>query len=269
MEVAGTRSGYNKTDTDASAMMMKNKVEILPAYNVLAGCEGQFITGVSVHQNTNDGACFKEHLEHAAQQQPVQPENIIADSIFGTAQNYELLEQKQVNGFLKFPSFHAEQKQSYKDNAFVKDNFYYDPKSDTYSCPNDELLTLQRTSTEINKRTGYQSEIRYYECTNCSDCVFYKQCCKSEKGANRTLKINPKLEHYKIKARLDLNSEKGRVLRKKRSIEIESCFGDIKHNMGFRRFHLRGLQKVKTEISLIAMGHNLRKIHLNTPVKAA
>ena len=75
IEMAGTRSGYNKTDTDASAMMMKNKVEILPAYNVLAGCEDQFIIGVSVHQNTNDGACFKEHLEHIAQQQPTPPDN--------------------------------------------------------------------------------------------------------------------------------------------------------------------------------------------------
>src|SRR5204863_5007088 len=115
MELSGTRSGYNKTDTDASAMMMKNKVEILPAYNVMAGCEDQFITGVSVHQNTNDGACFQEHLEHTAKQQPVQPDNIIADSIFGTAQNYELLEQKQINNYLKFPSFHAELKSSYKD----------------------------------------------------------------------------------------------------------------------------------------------------------
>jgi transposase len=42
---AGKRSGYNKTDTDATAMMMKNKVEVLPAYNVLAGSEDQFITG--------------------------------------------------------------------------------------------------------------------------------------------------------------------------------------------------------------------------------
>ncbi|MFC6196434.1 transposase, partial [Dyadobacter subterraneus] len=45
--IAGSRSGYNVTDQDASAMMMKNKVEVLPAYNVLAGCEDQFITGVS------------------------------------------------------------------------------------------------------------------------------------------------------------------------------------------------------------------------------
>jgi transposase len=269
MEIASTRSGYNKTDCDASAMMMKNKVEILPAYNVLAGCEDQFITGVSVHQNPNDGACFKEHLEHTTQQQPLQPDSIIADSIFGTAQNYELLEQEQINNYLKFPSFHAEQKSNYKDNVFLKDNFFYDPVSDTYSCPNDELLTHRRSYTHIHKRTGYQSEMKEYECRNCSDCAFYKQCCKSEKGANRTLHVNPKLEHYKAEARVNLSSEKGKVLRKRRSIEIESCFGDIKHNMEFRRFHVRGLQKVKAEISLVAMAHNLRKVQLQAFKKAA
>jgi hypothetical protein len=33
-----------------------------------------------------------------------------------------------------------------------------------------------------------------------------------------------------------------------RSIEPETVFGDIKHNMGFRRFMLRGLKKGVSEI---------------------
>lgn len=269
MEMAGTRSGYNKTDTDASAMMMKNKVEILPAYNVLAGCEDQFITGVSVHQNTNDGTCFQGHLEQISQQQPAQPDKIIADAIFGTAQNYELLEQKEINSYLKFPSFHAEQKQNYKDKHFLKENFYYDPTSDTYSCPNDELLVLTKQYIDTHRRTGYQNQIKEYQCRDCSDCPFYSQCCKSEKGRNRTIKINEKLDRYKEKARINLTSHEGKILRKRRSIEIESCFGDIKHNMGFRRFHVRGLSKVKTEISLVAMAHNLRKVYLKAMKTAA
>jgi len=57
-------------------------------------------------------------------------------------------------------------------------------------------------------------------------------------------------------------SETGILLRKQRGLEIESCFGDIKHNIGFRRCDLRGLSKVKTEFSLVAKAHNLRKIQL-------
>ena len=59
------------------------------------------------------------------------------------------------------------------------------------------------------------------------------------------------------------------VLKKQRGIEIESCFGDIKNNINFRRFHVRDLSKVETEITLVAMAHNLRKMYLKDLQKAA
>lgn len=46
-----------------------------------------------------------------------------------------------------------------------------------------------------------------------------------------------------------------------RSRDIETCFGDIKQNMLFRRVHLRGLKKVKAECIIIAIAHNLRKMN--------
>ena len=266
---AGKRSGYNKTDVDASAMRMKNKVEVLPAYNAMAGCEDQYITGVSVHQNGNDGACLEEHLKQVAVQQPLQPKRIIADSIFGTEQNYELIQGLELENFMKFPTFHKEESKKSWSDPFLKDNFAYDKLADTYRCPNEQDLRLKRTYESEGKRNGYKSLLKEYECSSCSGCPFYKQCCKSEKGANRTIIINEKLEKYKQQARQNLKSEPGQALRKRRSIEIESCFGDIKHNMSFRRFHLRGLQKVKTEFTLIAMAHNLRKVSLNNMKKAA
>ena len=266
---ADKRSSYNKTDVDASAMMMKNKVEILPAYNVLAGSEEQFITGVSVHQNPNDGACFKEHMENVIAQQPTAPDRIIADSGFGTEQNYELLAGTETENYMKFPAYHAEQKESYKSNLFLKDNFSYDPLTDSYECPNGLRLIFRGAHEQTHKRTGYTSFIKEYECSDCSGCPFYKQCCKSDTGGNRTIHVNENLENYKQQARENLGTEKGIRLKKQRSIDIESCFGDIKHNMGFRRFHLRGLNKVKTEITLVAMAHNLKKLYLKGLQKAA
>lgn len=266
---AAGRSGYNQTDEDASAMLMKNKVEILPAYNVLAGCEQQFITGVSVHQNTNDGVCFQDHMEQTAVQQPFRPDRVIADSIFGTEQNYELLEGMEIENYLKFPTYHAEQTKSYENNPFLKDNFPYDALTDSYECPSGLRLVFKGQQQQTHKRTGYVSLIKEYECTDCSGCAFYQSCCKSTKGENRIIQVNEKLEDYKQQARENLGTQKGVHLKKQRSIEIESCFGDLKHNMGFRRFHLRGLKKVKTEITLVAMAHNLRKVYLKGLQKAA
>jgi transposase len=268
IETANERSGYNKTDPDATAMRMKNK-ELLPAYNVMAGCENQFIVSMSIHQNPNDGACFKGHLEKLKSQKHELPKAIIADSIFGTEQNYELLEGTAMTNYLKFPSYYAEQKRNYKKNPFLRENFKYDPVIDAYICPNKRLLTLQGTYQQTHKKTGYQSTLKEYQCESCKDCPFYEQCCKSKTGENRLIKVNQKLDIYKQQARENLNGEIGTKLKKQRSIEIESCYGDIKHNMGFKRFHLRGIKKVNTEFNLVAMAHNLRKMQIKMENQAA
>jgi transposase len=267
IKTAGNRSGYNQTDRDASAMRMKNE-EILPGYNVLAGSEDQFIVNCSVHQSTNDATCFSEHIAQLEKHSKTLPGAITADSIFGTEQNYELLESKSINSYMKFPTFYSENKRKYQNNPFVKENFKYDVVTDCYTCPNNRRLTL-RGNSEVYKATGYKSTLKIYECESCRQCPWHTQCCTSETQGNRTIKVNEKLENYKQQARQNLNSEKGIILRKQRGVDIESCFGDIKHNMNFRRFHVRGLEKVKTEWTIVAMAHNLKKIHLQNIKKVA
>jgi hypothetical protein len=263
LSISGQRSGYSKTDEEATAMYLKND-ELVAAYNIMASSENQFVTGFSVHQNSNDATCFKEHLE----QLPIKPATITADSIFGTEHNYQLLEGADIESYLKFPTFHQEQTRTHKTNPFLKENFFYNKDTDTYICPDNRTLRYRDTTTVINKKTGNSSTIKTYQTENCQGCTLASQCKKSEES-NRTIKINERLDFYKQQARQHLNSEKGLALRRLRGMEIESCFGDIKHNMGFRRFHLRGKKKVKTEVGLVSMAHNLRKIQAQMVKQAA
>ncbi len=257
------RSGYSKTDTEATAMYLKNG-ELAPAYNVLTSCEDQFITGFSVHQNSNDATCFKDHL----QQLHFKPQTITADSIFGTEQNYQLLEGENIESYLKFPLFHKEQTKEYKDNKFLRENFPYNKSKDIYTCPDGRSLQYTGTDSAAHKKSGYKSTLKVYKSENCSGCSLASQCKKSEEN-NKTVSVNEQLDFYRQQARQNLNSEKGWNLRKRRGMEIESCFGDIKHNVGFRRFHLRGKKKVKTEIGLVYMAHNLRKMQIKRLKQAA
>ncbi|HEU5146307.1 MAG TPA: IS1182 family transposase [Chryseosolibacter sp.] len=256
LEIGQGRSGYSKTDTDASVMMMKNE-ELLPGYNVLASSENQFVTAITTHQNPNDATCFKEHLESFV----FTPASITADSIFGTEENYQLLEGSQIESYLKYPTFHNEGTKKFKEDIFRKENFRYDAASDTYICPNSQRLSYTRTREEMYKRTGFKYKTKLYQAENCQGCQMREMCTKSKEN-NRTIVVNEQLDIYKAIAKSNLQSEKGLALRKRRGHEIESCFGDFKHNMAFRRFHLRGLKKVKTEVTVLAMAHNLRKIQL-------
>ncbi|MGE6665007.1 transposase, partial [Paenibacillus xylanexedens] len=56
-----------------------------------------------------------------------------------------------------------------------------------------------------------------------------------------------------------LRSEEGYTLSVRRMTEPESVFGQIKNNRGFRRFLLRGLQKVSLEVGWLCLAHNLLK----------
>ena len=263
LEIGQERSGYSQTDTDASVMMMKNE-EMLPAYNVVASSENQFVTAITTHQNPNDATCFKQHLESFL----FTPASITADSIFGTEENYQLLEGSDIESYLKYPTFHAESTKRYKEDRFRKENFPYDALTDTYICPNSQRLSYTQTREEKHKKTGFRFQTKLYQADDCSGCSMRELCTKSKEG-NRTIVVNEKLNIYKKIAHSNLISEKGLLLRSRRGQEIESCFGDFKHNMGFRRFHLRGLRKVHTEISMVSMAHNLRKIHLLQAKQAA
>ena len=53
-----------------------------------------------------------------------------------------------------------------------------------------------------------------------------------------------------------LNSERGKGLKKRRSTDVETAFGDIRRDFGFTRLTLRGLEKCALELRLVAAGHN-------------
>jgi transposase len=60
--------------------------------------------------------------------------------------------------------------------------------------------------------------------------------------------------------RQKLKTEAGHAIYKMRKAVVEPVFGQIKEWRGFRRFGLRGLEKVSAEWKLICLTHNLRKL---------
>ena len=113
------------------------------------------------------------------------------------------------------------------------------------------MTYIEKTST------GYEQEKRVYVAQNCEGCPVRGICHKSKR--NREIQVSIKLRKYKEKVKAGLLSEEGIKYRKQRSVDVESVFGQIKHNKGFRRFLHRGLEKVDIEFGLVAIAHNLQK----------
>lgn len=257
-EILGQRNSYSKTDNDATFIKMKNG-EVLPGYKVIAGTENQYIVNYSIHQKASESDQFIKHVENYYNNYKQYPKLISADSAYGNEENSEYLENKRIENYLKYSTFHYEMTDKYLENKFNKDHFRYDEEMDNYECPNGKKLNFKE-EVQTERKTGYKQRIRKYESENCQGCAFAEEC-KKAKG-NRTIQINRKLDSYRSLMRKNLTSEKGVELRKQRNVDVEPVFGDIKWNMGYRRFRLRGLKKVNVEIGLISISHNLKKIAL-------
>ena len=64
----------------------------------------------------------------------------------------------------------------------------------------------------------------------------------------------------KERMRAKLDTESGRALYAQRKTIVEPVFGQIKEARGFRRFLMRGLDKIRGEWRLVCLTHNLLKI---------
>ncbi len=110
----------------------------------------------------------------------------------------------------------------------------------------------------VNETKGeYTQIIDRYKAKNCKGCFLRTDCHRQE--GNRKIEAYNNYKRLKDQADKRLKSNRGIKKRKKRCWDTEPVFGNIKHNHHFKRFMLRGMEKVKVETGLLAMAHNLRK----------
>jgi transposase len=257
----GERNSMSKTDKDATYMRMKDTVMnsglSKAAYNVQISTENQYITHVSIHQTPGDSTTLKKHLEGFERLYQKQSKEIVTDAGYGSQENYEYLLQKNIEGYVKYNTFDREQRQKTTDNPFAVEQLVYDREGDFYVCPHGEQLTRVKDVTRSTS-TGYPIEVAYYQAKNCEGCPM-RHLCHEQKG-NRIIEVNHKVKELRAKAKQLLQSEKGKAHLRKRNVDVESVFGQIKHNHNFNRFRLRGLVKVELEFLWVSIAHNLRKL---------
>ena len=260
-ELFNGRNSYSKTDTDATFMRMKEDAmkngQLKPGYNVQIGTENQFILAYSIHPSPNDLPTFKEHMEKVKNTLNRLPKRVIADSGYGSEENYNYCDENQVEKYIKFSMFHREQKRKYQKDPYNKDNWPYNAEEDTFLCPQGKTF-VHVNNKQNRSSSGYVSTEKVYKGPGCRGCPQKADCAKG--SGDRGIGIREKWEMHKTEVREVLMSEEGLKMRSLRPIEPESVFGQIKQNMEFRRFHLRGNAKVQTEWGLISMAHNIRKV---------
>lgn len=259
------RGSYSKTDPDATFMRMKDdhmqNGQLKPAYNVQVSSESQFVIHYTLHQTTNDLNTLKPHLESFENLYEFLPEQLTADAGYGSEENYDLLEEKNVETYVKYNTFDKEQgilksKRKKINEDFYRDTLHYNEEKDQYTCPMGQPM-VKINDRQRKTKTGFTQTSSLYQARNCKGCPVRGTCFKAK--GNRIVERNHNLERHKIKVRENLLSEIGEIKRKQRTADVEPVFAHIKSNRNFKRFTHRGISKCELEFGLHALAHNLRK----------
>ena len=78
----------------------------------------------------------------------------------------------------------------------------------------------------------------------------------------RIIKVNSSLEYFKAQQRDLLSAPETSAIYAQRKIDVESTFGHLKACLGWTRFSVRGMDKVKSEVGIALMAVNMRKLIL-------
>jgi len=134
------------------------------------------------------------------------------------------------------------------DGRFDKSDFVYDPQKNEYRCPAGQPLIWRFASVEKG-----MTNHRYWS-SNCKACPLKEKCTPSQQRRVTRWEHQDVLEN--MQARLDQTPNAMRT----RRCTVEHPYGTIKAWMGATHFLTKGIERVKTEMSLHVLAYNLRRL---------
>jgi transposase len=134
------------------------------------------------------------------------------------------------------------------DGRFDKADFIYAPSTNEYRCPAGQTLIWRFSSVEDGMKNH-----RYWS-SNCKGCALKDKCTPSQQRRVTRWEHQDVLD--KMQERLDQNPDAMRIRRS----SVEHPYGTIKAWMGATHFLTKGLERVKTEMSLHVLAYNFRRL---------
>jgi hypothetical protein len=235
----------NFTDPDSCIMVTKHQ-GVQQCYNhfALVDDKANIILGTYTSNNSSDQLGLIPAIENTEKVYgSLKGFQLGADAGFFSADNISYTEGKGIDYYASYPE---------AKSPYAKDKFTYDNSTDTYTCPEGNMLAVKKRM-EDSIICQYSNEEACKLCKNCS------QCTKAKDGIR---KIERDMENDQIRERAKekAKSEEGReILRLRKSIP-EPVWGNIKTQDGLIQMHYRGLDKSSLEFKLHCAMHNLRKI---------
>jgi transposase len=258
--------------SDFEAALGRDKEKVFrPLYNlqVVQDLESPLILGYDVFAQATDAGTMMSLRERVRVLTGVWIKRLLADA--GYASALDLFDCAAAGVDLYAPyqeNDQTEQRRAKQPQRQIpKSEFVWLPGEQTYDCPQGHRLSA--TGQETRARAGGRTVVlTTYRCPkeHCQACPLAARCTRSANG--RTIKRNEH-EDLIVAHQAKMQTPEAKAIYRQRGQTIELRFADTKTHRGLRRFSGRGLKRVRIEVGLLVLSHNLLVVQAARQRKAA
>ena len=270
LHTCGERNSYSKTDHDATFMRLKEDAmlngQLKPAYNLQHAVDSEYIVWADISAHPTDTLTLKPFLQDMERNLLYKYREVVADAGYESEENYLFIEENGQISYIKPANYEISKTRKYRTDIGRHENMTYDADRDVYTCKNGKELNVVGTKTS-KSASGYRSTATVYRCDDCKGCPYKEKCikgnnCKTPMEERCKVLYVSKIKEEKRKEDLErILSDRGIQLRANRSIQVEGSFAAVKEDMSFRQYLYRGNSNVLAQSILVAIAHNINKLH--------
>ena len=244
--------------TDPDSRFMRDGIgrRINLAYNVQTAVDAEtgIPVGCDVTQDANDSRGLVRMVEAVERTSDETVDAVDADSDFFRSEAVQSLESMGKDICVSDNLATTKMRKGELEALVYDEKFVYDAARDVFGCPegNEHVFKRLNNDGDGKFRRFYISERR------CDGCVHHESCFGASQLKRHVIRKHADYPWlWRLRARFLEPVYQARLKRRKL---IEKVFGHWKHNLGFRKFLLRGLSGAKVETFLVASASVLRRL---------
>jgi transposase len=231
-----------------------------PGYNgqIAVDNQSRLIVTQELVQDRNDEKQFSRQYEQVENNLGMDKERkYIADGGYSSLSQTEFVKTNDIDAYIADPKLKNYKEESIEviqqeEKKLNRLDFKYDEENDCYHCPMGESLEF----------IGTDAVGRSYRSKDCSQCPIKHQCLGKNNTSGQRKILRDHREESAEQMRNKMMTPEGVSMMMLRQTTVEPVFGNIKENLGYRRFRRKGLKNAKGEFALFCLVHNINRLYM-------
>jgi len=242
------------SDPESRQIMVRNNITEV-AYSVQTTVDAKNCIPIDYKvTNQNDSKAMGNMVQRAKSILRNNEFTALYDKGYHTGSELKTAQDLGIETIVAIPGLPSTSQAPNQDYNF--EHFKYDQKTDTYTCPQGDVLRTNGTWYKERSRRDNLIVFKQYKTRSCKTCPAHSQCTRSKDG--RVLSRSTFAEYYERNRKTYQEKEH---LYKRRQAIVEHPYGTIKRQWGFNYILTKkGIKRASADVGFMFIAYNLRRI---------